>query len=75
MAKRTSAPLSHDAQLMKLARHVARLEGRARELRGALKRVTSELKARKRELKGYAQSVADHKWNEQAPPMRTFGEH
>lgn len=66
--------LSHDEQLMKAARAIARLERKARGLRAELKEVTRNLKAARRELRAYAQGIADHRWNESAPPMRVFGE-
>jgi septal ring factor EnvC (AmiA/AmiB activator) len=66
--------LAHDEQLMKAARSIARLESKARSLRYQLKETTRELREARRGLKAYAQNIVDHKWNEQAPPMRTFGE-
>lgn len=66
--------LSHDEQLMRFARNVAKLETRARELRKQLKTVTSELRYRRRELKQYAQAVTDIPWNERAPNFGTLGD-
>lgn len=68
------SPLAHDEQLMKAARAVARFERKARGLRAELKEVTRQLREARRGLKAYAQNVAEHRWNEQAPPMRMFGE-
>lgn len=70
--KRSS--LSHDEQLMRMARAVAKLEGRARALRLQLRKVSAELRAERKTFKAYAQNVADSNWANQAPPLRTFGE-
>lgn len=67
--------LSHDEQLMKHARAVARLETKARELRARLKLVTTDLKSARKLLRTYTQSLTDQPWNERAPPMRVFNEH
>lgn len=68
------SPLTHDEQLMRIARSNARLETKARSLRQQLKQVTADLRAGRRELKKYAQSVADIPWNERAPRFGTMGD-
>lgn len=65
--------LTHDAQMIRMSRHIARLERKATELRRELRGVVTELKAHKRALRGYAQEVADGR-GFQTPPMRVFGE-
>lgn len=67
-------PLAHDAQLMKMARSVARWESKVRTLGLALREARKQLKAERRTFRTYAQSITDREWNEQAPPLRTFGE-
>lgn len=69
--------LSHDEQLMRLARQVSKLETKAREQRRQLKQTTADLRARRRELKAYAQSVSDGNlpaWNERSPRFGTMGD-
>lgn len=67
--------LSHDEQLMRMARNIAKLETKARSLRAQLKLVVKDLKAEKKTLRAYAQSLADHELQSlQGPPMRLFGE-
>jgi septal ring factor EnvC (AmiA/AmiB activator) len=68
--------LAHDEQLMRLARQLAKLETKARELRRQLKVVTKDIKARRKELKAYSQRVADGNvaWNERAPKFGTLGD-
>lgn len=69
------SPLSHDAQLVKMARSVARLEQKAAALRAQLKATTKALAHERRTLRGYAQFVADRDaQGTQTPPMRLFGE-
>ena len=72
LARRIKASsLSHDAQLVKMARVVGRLENKQRKLRRELKDVAKELRIKRRELKGYAQSIGELK---QTPPFRMYGE-
>jgi hypothetical protein len=69
-----SSPLAHDAQLVKQARAVGRLESRVRRLRRDLKAATKDLRAKRRELKRYAQFIADTR-RPDAAPFRMYGEH
>lgn len=71
-----SSPLSHDNQLVRMALAVAKLEGKARQLRRDLKDVMRDLRFRRKELKSYAQSLTDKpiEARPDSPPMRIFGE-
>lgn len=72
--RKAVSPLSHEEQLMKIARSVARLETKARGLRQQLKNVTAELRAKRKELKAYAQNIVDIPWNERSPKFGTLGD-
>jgi septal ring factor EnvC (AmiA/AmiB activator) len=70
--QKIKSSLTHDARLVKMARHIARLERRAKELRYQLRQVVDELRHERRMLKGYAQEIADLQ-QQPVPPMRLFG--
>lgn len=74
--KPTRSTLTHDAQMIRMSRHIARLERRATELRRELRTVVTELRSQKRALRGYAQEITDAASGRgfHAPPLRMFGE-
>jgi hypothetical protein len=73
---RKTTALSHDAQMIRMALVVAKLEGKAREQRKALKETSRELRYRRRELKAYVQSLTEQpiEARPDTAPMRLFGE-
>ena len=52
-------PCSHDQMMIRLARQIASLERRQRNLKRELKIIAADLRTRRRELKAISQELAD----------------
>lgn len=72
-AKPARSTLTHDAAMIRMSRHIARLERKATDIRRELRAVVTELRSQKRALRGYAQEITDG-CGFQTPPLRVFGE-
>jgi hypothetical protein len=68
--KHVKTPLSHDAQLIRISRGVAKLEADARILRKKLRIISLDLRHERKVLRNYVNGIVSRSM----PPLREFGE-
>lgn len=62
---------SYQSEIMRSARTIARLQRKRRELRGALKRIDSELRHEKKVMRQLV-ATKDIPWDERGPATKVF---